>query len=386
MPKYNETNGKTMSYSILKKTTGEKYQKRKKQCVDPLPVKKIKFKTKEDSTESAEWKEPVPRNFVSELNVLPEMENSVHDRFEENERDPWLECETMDQGIWLDSETTESPALQELEKVIQDTQPKSETNLQDKPSPSEIFSPYASHHETPPEGEETPLEEEGCNTIAGEACNDTNKEVYEESKEKDYVEYYVNGYCLRNNMKDQYYARNHLGDELYWRDSVNAEIYAYKTVNVNETLHKMEYPAMQKNEPKYIYDRAGKPRYPVDLATQAVIFPKNPETNEEIYLPDRKGNLFYPENKFGQQFYRKDAEGNEVLINNTYAKYADGSQIYPKKSNEDEFYLTLGNLEVPAIKRIDKKYVPYYAQKKNGDQIYPREYVESGNDEVPENE
>lgn len=358
MPKCNETNGKKIP--ILKKTMESR--KRKKPCVDPIPMKKIK---PEEAAVESDPNAAVPF-FVSELNVLPDA-GSVE------MSDSWLE----ERATWWDLETQERTALEEMEKVIQDTQP------QDLTSPERVPHDWI-EEDTPLEGGEeqvTPLEGQVTCPKNEEFVNVIKTKV--ETEEKDYEEYYVNGYCLRNNMKDQYYARNHTGDEIYWKDSVNSEIYAYKSVNVNDSIHKIEYPAIQKNEPKYIYDRAGKPRYPVNLATHTVIFPKNPETNEEIYLPDRKGVLFYPENKFGQQFYRKDADGNEVLINNTYAKYADGSQIYPKKANEDQFYLKLSNLEVPAVKRIDKNYVPYYAQKKNGDQIYPREYIESEDNESP---
>lgn len=347
---------KTTSY---KKTIDDKYRKRKNPNSVPLPTKRVKCQTKET-------------RIGSELNVLPDSW-----REEENcEQDTWEEAQHLTPlSSWSESEATELNALEKLEKVIQ------ESATQDTPLD---FEP---HEEAPPQNEkrETTTSREatthenippdfGSSEKGDEACEDTTKTI---PKEKKFVEYYVNGYCLRNNLQDQYYAQNQAGDELYWRDSVNAEIYAYKSRKIDNDLHKIEYPAIQNNEPIYIYDRAGKPRYPVDLTTHEVVFPRNPDTNEEFYLPDRKGNLFYPENKFGQQFYRKDAEGNDVLINNTYAQYADGSQIYPKKSNGDEFYLKLGNLEVPAVKRVVDKYVAYYARKENGDQIYPREYEES---------
>lgn len=383
MPKYNDTTGKKMSCSILKNTTD---RKRKKPLVDPLPEKKIKFKT--DLNEPGE-----STLIVSELNVLPDFPRE--DRFTERlldsadldigtqpdfKIDPSPSCSAVDPFTPDDTPCQESSTLQQdvspsdqnfaLDPSPPDDTPCQENNtLQQEVSPSDQES--SPPDDTPCLESSTPQQEV---TPSDQESSPPDDMPCPEVPEK-YTEYYVNGYCLRNDSKDQYYARDHSGDEMYWKDSVNAEIYAYKSVPVNDTLHQMEYPAVQKNEPKYIYDRAGKPRYPVDLTTQKVIFPKNPETHEEMYLPDKLGNLFYPENKFGQQFYRKDAEGNEVLINNTYAQFPDGSQIYPKKSNEDEFYLKLGNLEVPAVKKVNQKSIPFYAQKKNGDQIYPREYL-----------
>lgn len=415
MPKYKEMDGKKGPQSILKKTMDDQNRKRKKPCIDPLSVKKAKVKNDQGPIETAkkEVKEktpPVHCVLFSELNVLPDYEPDDTETPEQTTRptverepfktiqrdsrqasdssEPERDMETMEYGrqdnieqetdimayggTRQESETVELSALQELEKAILGKDTENESM------------------DTPHALEESRMEDdEQCesNEEVSEKREDKENEVPCEPKEKKYVEYYVNGYCLRNNLKDQYYARNQSGDELYWRDSVNAEVYAYKTIQVNDALHKIEYPALQNNEPKYIYDRAGKPRYPVDLTTQRVIFPKNPNTHEEIYLPDRKGNLFYPENKFGQQFYRKDAKGNEVILNNTYAQFADGSQIYPKKANEDQFYLKLGNLEVPAVKKVDNKYIPYYAEKKNGDQIYPREYEDSSNEnDYPETE
>lgn len=379
MPISKETDSKKMSSSIMKMTMDEKNRKRKKQNLDPLPPKKLKIKTNEDIIESCqnEVKKPkIPVHTIirSELNVLPDYESDTPSESEKDIHD-------TPQGSEKDIHDTPHGS----EKDIHDTPRGSEKDLHDTPQESEKGTP-----DTPQGSESTDIKvsnkcentnnevRDGCNsTEVHEECESTNYDTPIEFEGKQYVEYYVNGYCIRNNARDQYYARNESGDELYWRDSVNAEIYAYKSIKINNSLHKIEYPAIKNDEPSYIYDRAGKPRYPVDLTTQKVIFPRNPDTQEEIYLPDRKGNLFYPENKFGQQFYRKDAEGNEVLLNNTYAQYADGSQIYPKKFNEDQFYLQLGNLEIPAVKRIDEKYVAYYAQKKNGDQIYPREYLDT---------
>lgn len=193
---------------------------------------------------------------------------------------------------------------------------------------------------------------------------------------KNYREYYLNGYCLRNNYSDQYYAQNETDDEIYWRDSVNNQIYAYKTIQENNSECIVEYPAHKNGIPDYIFDRGGKPRYPVDLKSHKIIFPRDPITNEEIYLRDKKGNLFYPENKYGQQFYRKDLKNNDIPINNIYAQFSNGTQIYPKKENGDQFYLKQNNREVPAMKKKDKISIAYYAMKENGDQIYPREYLE----------
>ena len=194
---------------------------------------------------------------------------------------------------------------------------------------------------------------------------------------KNYREYYLNGYCLRNNHLDQCYAQDETGNEIYWRDSVNTQIYAYKTIRENNNDCFIEYPAIKNGNPDYIFDRGGKPRYPVDLKTHKVIFPRNPITNEEMYLEDKKGNVFYPENKYGQQFYRKDLENNDVPINNIYAQFSNGTQIYPKKANGDQFYLKINNKEVPAMKKSEKISIPYYAMKENGDEIYPREYLDS---------
>lgn len=201
-----------------------------------------------------------------------------------------------------------------------------------------------------------------------------------EPERKNYSEIYINGYCFRNKGFEQYYAKDKLNNDIYWKDSVQAQIYAYKKQQVDGSEHKMEYPACKSNgEPEYIYDREGKPRYPVDLENYKVIFPRNSQTNEEEYLRDKNGNLFYPINKFGQQFYRKDVHGNEVVIDNKYAEWSDGTQIYPKNSDGDEFYLKVNDKEVAALKKIDSTLVPYYAKKANGDEIYPRDYSDSEN-------
>lgn len=195
-------------------------------------------------------------------------------------------------------------------------------------------------------------------------------------REDYYTEYYVNGYCMRNDFSKQYYARDETGHEYYWRDSVGAQIYAHQREDIDGKINRIEYPAMKEGLPVYITDREGKPRFPVNLYTQAVVFPRNPETGEEMYLTDKNGEIFYPENKFGQQFYRKDLLGNDVPINNTYAQFANGSQIYPVRSNGDQFYLKRDTVEVPAVRRKDDKMIKYYAQKVNGDEIYPRMFLE----------
>lgn len=194
--------------------------------------------------------------------------------------------------------------------------------------------------------------------------------------EKNYSENYINGYCFRNNESEQYYAKDKLNNDVYWKDSVQAQIYAYKKLQKDGSEHKMEYPACKNNgEPEYIYDREGRPRYPINLENYKVIFPRNPKTNEEEYLTDKTGKIFYPANKFGQQFYRKDIQGNDVIIDNKYAEWSNGTQIYPKNLDGDEFYLKVNNDEVAALKKVDSALVPYYAKKANGDEIYPRNYI-----------
>lgn len=193
---------------------------------------------------------------------------------------------------------------------------------------------------------------------------------------KKFSEKYLNGYCFRNKESEQYYAKDILNNDVYWKDSVQAQIYAYKKLDGSE--RKVEYPACKNNgEPEYIYDREGKPRYPIDLENYRVIFPRNPNTNEEEYLADKTGKIFYPANKFGQQFYRKDIHGNDVIIDNKYAEWSNGTQIYPKNANGDEFYLKIDNEEVAALKKIDSALMSYYARKANGDEIYPRNYFDS---------
>lgn len=195
---------------------------------------------------------------------------------------------------------------------------------------------------------------------------------------KNYSENYINGYCFRNQGLEQYYAKDKLNNDIYWKDSVQAQIYAYKKLQVDGSEHKIEYPACKSNgELEYIYDREGKPRYPIDLENYKVIFPRNPETHEEEYLADKAGKISYPANKFGQQFYRKDINGNDVVIDDKYAEWSNGTQIYPKNSDGDEFYLKVNNNEVAALKKVDSALVPYYAKKANGDEIYPRSYFDS---------
>lgn len=193
-----------------------------------------------------------------------------------------------------------------------------------------------------------------------------------------FSENYLNGYCFRNKESEQYYAKDISNNDIYWKDSVQAQIYAYKKLQVDGSEHKIEYPACKNNgEPEYIYDREGKPRYPIDLENYRVIFPRNPKTNEEEYLTDKTGKIFYPANKFGQQFYRKDIHGNDVILDNKYAEWSNGTQIYPKNSDGDEFYLKINNEEVAALKKVDSTLVPYYARKTNGDEIYPRNYFDT---------
>lgn len=199
-----------------------------------------------------------------------------------------------------------------------------------------------------------------------------------EPESNNYTETYINGYCFRNKGLEQYYAKDKLKNDIYWKDSVQAQIYAYKKLQVDGSERKMEYPACKNDgEPEYIYDRDGKPRYPIDLENYKVIFPRNPLTNEEEYLKDKNGKIFYPTNKFGQQFYRKDVHGNDVVIDNKYAEWSNGTQIYPKNSDGDEFYLKANNKEVAALKKVDSTLAPYYAKKANGDEIYPRDYSDS---------
>lgn len=195
---------------------------------------------------------------------------------------------------------------------------------------------------------------------------------------KRFSEKYLNGYCFRNKESEQYYAKDISNNDMYWKDSAQAQIYAYKKLQLDGSEHKIEYPACKNNgEPEYIYDREGKPRYPIDLENYKVIFPRNPKTNEEEYLTDKMGKIFYPANKFGQQFYRKDIHGNDVIIDNKYAEWSNGTQIYPKNSEGDEFYLKINNEEVAALKKVDSVLESYYARKANGDEIYPRNYFDN---------
>lgn len=107
-----------------------------------------------------------------------------------------------------------------------------------------------------------------------------------------YTEYYVNGYCQRKDRTEQYYAQDELHNEYYWRDSVGAQIYANRAKKIDGVLHRVEFPALKNGEAKYIKDREGKPRYPVDLDTQTVVFPEDPLSHEEIYLTDKYGEIY----------------------------------------------------------------------------------------------
>ena len=204
-------------------------------------------------------------------------------------------------------------------------------------------------------------------------------EIEDDNATKNYKEFYLNGYCYRNEFQDQYYAKDESDDEIYYEDPKKGPIYAHKKMEIDGIVTDIQYPAIKKGNAEYLYDREGKPIYPLDLMINKVIFPRNPATNEEMYLEDKNGQISYPKDLEGRQFYRRDNEGNEVPINNIYAEFPNGTQIYPKMANGNEFYLRVGNKEVPAIKKHENEIKPYYASHANGDQMYPREFLEPEN-------
>lgn len=215
-------------------------------------------------------------------------------------------------------------------------------------------------------GESSPGETEGENDESNTYLNG-------------YFEIYLDkGYATQNEGKVQYYAKNRDKDETYFTGPTGEEIYAAKVIQIGDSYQTVEYPARNKDgESEYIY-RLGVPRYPENKNTGELIFPRDPETNEEIYIANSDGTINdYPSNKFGRQFYRKDADNNEVpLPSKIYAKVG-GDQIYPKLSNGDEYYLTKDDnkTEYGAYRIVNGEQIQYYARKKNGDEIYPRMWL-----------
>ena len=142
---------------------------------------------------------------------------------------------------------------------------------------------------------------------------------------------------------------------------------------------RVEYPATSsEGKPSYIYNDRGVLRYPANLDTFEIVFPRDPVTNEEIYLPNLDGNFVYPSNILGREYYRKDANNNEIPISDQlYASYREGTQIYPRYSNGDEYYLkTEDGLQEIEVMMIEYgEHVHYYAHKKNGDEFYPRKWI-----------
>lgn len=211
-----------------------------------------------------------------------------------------------------------------------------------------------------------------------DSSSETRNEFLEEDGISDkYIEVYLNkGYATRKKGTEQYYAKDIDKNEIYFTGPVGEQIYATKLIEVGDSYQTVEYPARNEDGTvDYIYEK-GNPKYPENQSTSELIFPKDPETNEEFYLTTVDGRLNdYPSNKFGRQFYRKDAHNNEIpLPNNKYAKTSDGHEIYPKLNNGDEYYLKSkdNKMEIGATTRVNDELISYYARKKNGDEIYPR--------------
>lgn len=211
--------------------------------------------------------------------------------------------------------------------------------------------------------------DEMSSVMTGDESNENNE------SDKYFESYLPKGYARRNEGKEEYYAKNSENDETYFTGPTGEDIYATKIIEIGNSRLTIEYPAQNKDgEFEYIYER-GVPKYPENKNTGVLIFPIDPNTNEEIYLPNSDGTINYPTNKFGRQFYRTDADGKEVpLPGKSYAELPDGSQIYPKLKNDDEYYLKRddGKTEYGAYMIVDGEQVQYYARKENGDEIYPR--------------
>ena len=224
------------------------------------------------------------------------------------------------------------------------------------------------------ESDKTVLDSENDKTIH----DNEGDEKVNKSEDLSYSEFYLDtGYAHKNENKEQYYAKDSNNNDTYFKDENGKEIYAYKTVKIGDSEQRIQYPATENNgEVKYIYNE-GYPKYPENLDTAEIIFPKNPITKEDYYLPTESGELRYPMNSLFRQFYRKDANGNEVPIGNDYAKDENFHQIYPKLSNGDEFYIKdeINGLEKGAFKVENGKQVHYYARKANGDEVYPRKWL-----------
>lgn len=191
--------------------------------------------------------------------------------------------------------------------------------------------------------------------------NSKNKELYPKLNDK---EYYIgkNKACqyAKEENQEQYYARNN-----------NEQYYAF---HMNDSGDFIEFPRInKKNEAIYI-QKDNYFSYPFNLSKFLPLYPKN--NLDEYYIKLYDKECFAIRNNI--PFYAKNEQGHEILprgINKVpyYIFYTDKGkkyEIYPKKNNE-QYYLDQKGYKPYAKKAEDE----YYAKKENQDEYFAEEYA-----------
>lgn len=191
--------------------------------------------------------------------------------------------------------------------------------------------------------------------------NSENKELYPKLNDK---EYYIgkNKACqyAKEENQEQYYAQNK-----------EEEYYAFQ---INESGDFIEFPRINKNNEAIYIQEKDSFSYLFNLSKFLPLYPKN--NLNEYYVKVYGKECFAIRNN--RPFYAKTGQGHDIIpreSNNLpyYIFYTDNGkkyEVYPKKNNE-EYYL-----EYTSCKRYAKKDKDqYYAKKENQDDFLADEYT-----------
>lgn len=177
-------------------------------------------------------------------------------------------------------------------------------------------------------------------------------------------------YVLYHDDQTIQYAKDNQGNEQYPKDQFLTEFVVNNKI-AKDSFGNFRYPR----------DDYGNPVYPVDPYTSDEIYEYKimygPEKGGVVLGVDRNGNECYAKFATGDEYYPETNQFAFDKVRNQY-KYAfnaDDDVIFKLNQAGDEIYVKKKDNSDETRNGILER----YARKANGDEYYPREYVNSGN-------
>lgn len=198
---------------------------------------------------------------------------------------------------------------------------------------------------------------------------DENPDVYAQKQNKDQYyprDWYQNEYVIESSGGFFDYARKHpqgLFDAFYPRDADGDEI-----------VHNNRYLFFQDGEVRYPLDTHGQPIYPYDPTTGDQMYVRSVQhvdsvakalDGSSVYAKKQNKDEYYPHDPFTKEKYAYDVNGKPK-----YAMTHTHQVIFQKDVDQNEIYIRHENSDYTYTP--DGKELPRYAKNADGSEIYPR--------------